>query len=360
MNVPHIDNSASKELLAQLFPGSSVANPIDFLATGTAQQLETIIDYTDHKFTEIDGMAVIFGTPGLNTVFEVYDVLDRKMKTTSKPVYPILPSILTAASEIHEFISKGHVFFPDEVVFGNALARVYFTPKPSLSDSQVPGVDLKKIRAIIDSSPDGYLSPGNIQGLMDASGIPRAGEAIVTSTNEAIAGANRLGYPVVMKVVGPVHKSDVGGVVLNVKDDLTVAREFERMIRIKDTTAVLIQPMLTGTELFAGAKLEPKFGHLILCGMGGIFIEVLKDIAAGLSPLNQSEALQMIRSLKSYKIIQGVRGQKGVNELLFAEVMVRLSALLQAAPEITELDFNPLLGSETKVVAVDARICLKR
>ncbi|MEI7983750.1 MAG: acetate--CoA ligase family protein, partial [Bacteroidota bacterium] len=359
LNVPHLDNPEAEELLAQLFPGSSVANPIDFLATGTAGQLGTIIEYADQKFSEVDGLAVIFGTPGLTPVFDVYDVLDRKMKTAVKPVYPILPSLLTAASEISEFIGRGHAFFPDEVIFGNALSRVYHTPKPAFSEFQFPKIDKGKIRAIIDTSSDGYINPASIQGLMDAAGIPRAGETVVTSAHEAVISASKLGFPVVMKVVGPVHKSDVGGVVLNVKDGPSVSVEFERMIRIKNTTAILIQPMLSGVELFVGAKFEPKFGHLILCGMGGIFIEILKDVAAGLSPLNPDEALAMIRSLKSYKIIQGTRGQTGVSEILFAEVLVRLSALLDAAPEICELDFNPLLGSETQFVAVDARIRLK-
>jgi acetyltransferase len=163
-----------------------------------------------------------------------------------------------------------------------------------------------------------------------------------------------------MKVVGPVHKSDVGGVVLNVKNEMEVTREFDRMIRIQDTSAILIQPMLSGTELFIGAKYEPKFGHMILCGLGGIFIEVLKDVAAGLAPVGMEEALFMIRNLKSYKIIKGVRGQKGVNEERFAEVILRLSALLMSAPEIMELDFNPLLGREDSVTVVDARINLKK
>jgi acetyltransferase len=132
------------------------------------------------------------------------------------------------------------------------------------------------------------------------------------------------------------------------------------MIKIKDTTAVLIQPMLSGIELFVGAKYEPKFGHMILCGLGGIFIEVLKDVASGLTPLGKEEALFMIRRLKSYKIIKGVRGQKGVNEERFAEVILRLSALLKSAPEIMELDFNPLLGKEDSVIVVDARIRIKK
>ncbi|MCX6245440.1 MAG: acetate--CoA ligase family protein [Bacteroidetes bacterium] len=360
MNVPHIEGSAAQELLSQLFPGSSVANPIDFLATGNAQQLGVIIDYCESRFDTIDGIAVIFGTPGLNKVFDVYSLLDEKMKTAVKPIFPVLPSVLTAGPEIADFISKGRIFFRDEVVFGNALTRVWNTHPPFGGDAPLPEVDHARIRKVIDNAGEGYISPGEIQELLDASGIRRAGEAVVTTTQDAVKQAKLLGLPVVMKVVGPVHKSDVGGVVLNVKDEEAVIREFERMIQIKDTTAILIQPMLSGIELFTGAKYEPKFGHMILCGLGGIFIEVLKDVAAGLAPVGMEEALSMIHGLKSYKIIKGVRGQKGVNEEKFAEVILRLSALLQSAPEISELDFNPLLGTEDSATVVDARIRIER
>lgn len=360
MNVPQIDNSASKELLEQLFPGSSVANPVDFLATGTAEQLGIIIDYVENKFDEIDGMVVIFGTPGLFPVYDVYDVLDKKMKECKKPIYPVLPSVITAKDEIDEFINKGRIIFPDEVTLGNALSRVYHTPQAAEEEITLPAVDHAKIRKIIEQSDNGYINPMAVQGLLDAAGIPRAGEEVVSRLEDAVEAAERLGYPLVMKVVGPVHKSDVGGVTLNVKDAESVKKEFERMIEIKDTTAILMQPMLSGTELFAGAKFEKDFGHMILCGMGGIFIEVLKDVSTRLSPVDQDDALDMIRKLKSYKIIKGVRGQKGISEEVFADVLVRLSALLEAAPEITELDLNPLLGKEDKVVAVDARINISK
>jgi acetyltransferase len=123
---------------------------------------------------------------------------------------------------------------------------------------------------------------------------------------------------------------------------------------------VLLQPMLGGIELFAGAKKEDAFAHLVLCGLGGIFIEVLKDVRAGLAPLSNDEALDMIRGLKGYKILQGVRGQAGVSEDALADVVVRLSALVQAAPEIVEMDLNPLLGTPSGVTAVDARIRLQK
>lgn len=362
LDVPHIEGEAADELLTKLFAGSSVANPIDFLATGTAEQLGTIIDYVDNKIDNIDAMAVIFGSPGLFDVYDVYKVLDEKMKHSKKPIYPILPSIINVKDEIEYFLSLGRLNFADEVTFGNALSKIYHTPAPAPETEKIerPVIDKAAIRAIIDSSEEGYIAPEKIQGLLDAAGISRAGEAVVTSQNEAVQQAAKLGYPIVMKVVGPVHKSDVGGVVLNVKDDETVAREFDRMIQIKDTTAILMQPMLSGTELFVGAKAEPKFGHMVLCGLGGIFIEVLKDVNSGLVPVTHDEARSMIQNLKSYKIIQGVRGQEGVNEALFIDIITRLSALLETAPEIQELDLNPLLGTATKVTAVDARIRIEK
>ncbi len=358
LEVPSLDSPASQELLTHLHPGSSVANPIDFLATGTAEQLGIILDYADKHFRDIDGIVVIFGTPGLFPVFNVYDVLDEKMRTCKKPIYPVLPSTLTAKEEVDTFIAKGHVNFPDEVTLGRALGRVYNTPAPSNVTSAETKIDRDKIRRIIDQIPagDAYLSPRNVQDMLDAAGIFRAAEVVADTPEKAIRAGERLGYPLVMKVVGPVHKSDVGGVVLNVKDQETVAREFERMMDIQDTTGVLLQPMLSGTELFAGVKLEENYGHMVLCGMGGIFIEVLKDVVTRLAPLNIDGALEMIDGLKSREILEGVRGQEGVDIEGFAEVLVRLSALAEAAPEIYEMDLNPLLGNEDRVVAVDARI----
>jgi len=360
LEVPSIEGVDAEELKSKLFAGSSVANPIDFLATGTAEQLGTIIDYVDNKFDDIDGMVVIFGTPGLSPIFDVYDLLDEKMKTAKKPIYPVLPSTFTAKEEVSGFVAKGRINFPDEVIFGNALGRIFYTNPPAPIEPKMPEVDSAYIRAIIDSAEDGYLLPRQVRSLLDGAGIPRAIEATVYTPEGAVEKAETVGFPMVMKVVGPVHKSDVGGVVLNVKNEETMLKEFERMMKIKDTTAILMQPMLSGTELFVGAKYEDKFGHMVLCGLGGIFIEVLKDVKQALAPIDQDEALEMIRGLKSYKIIEGIRGQKGIDEQVFADILVRLSTLLQVAPEIMELDLNPLLATSEKIVAVDARIRIEK
>jgi len=360
LEVPPISGSKANELLSKLFPGSSVANPIDFLATGTAEQLGYIIDACENDFSHIDAMAVIFGSPGLFPVYDVYDLLDRKMSECHKPIFPILTSVINVRDEINQFIAKGRVNFPDEVVFGNALTKVYNTPDPAPEDPKLPIIDTSRIRRVIDGCSNGYLQPNQVQELLDAAGIPRTGEAIVKTATDATSAAMKMGFPVVMKVVGPIHKTDVGGVVLDVRDEQMVTREFNRMMGIKDTTAVLIQPMLKGLELFVGAKREGLFGHVVLCGLGGIFIEVLKDVKAGIAPIEANEAHTMIKHLQGYGMIKGARGQEPVNENLFADIISRVSVLVGVAPEIFEMDINPLLGTKDKVVAVDARIRIEK
>ncbi|HOA10349.1 MAG TPA: acetate--CoA ligase family protein [Tenuifilaceae bacterium] len=360
LEVPPISGSKANELLSKLFPGSSVANPIDFLATGTAEQLGYIIDACENDFSHIDAMAVIFGSPGLFPVYDVYDLLDKKMSECHKPIFPILTSVINVRDEINQFIAKGRVNFPDEVVFGNALTKVYNTPDPAPEDPKLPIIDTSRIRRVIDGCSNGYLQPNQVQELLDAAGIPRAGEAIVKTATDATSAAMKMGFPVVMKVVGPIHKTDVGGVVLDVRDEQMVTREFNRMMGIKDTTAVLIQPMLKGLELFVGAKREGLFGHVVLCGLGGIFIEVLKDVKAGIAPIEANEAHSMIKHLQGYGMIKGARGQEPVNENLFADIISRVSVLVGVAPEIFEMDINPLLGTKDKVVAVDARIRIEK
>ncbi len=360
LEVPPIGGPDSVDLLEKLYPGSSVANPIDFLATGNAMQLGHILDYCENRFDNIDGMVVIFGSPGLASVYDVYELLHEKMESCKKPVYPVLPSVINAADEIVSFISKGRFCFQDEVVLGRALVQVAKTPSPAPSTVTLPAVETGIIREVVESSAGGYLEPHKVQKLMDASGIPRAAEAVVTDREEASAKAHLFGYPVVMKVVGPLHKSDVNGVVMNVTDEKQLGREFERLMQIPGTTAVLIQPMLEGAELFAGIKSEPPFGHLVVGGLGGVFVEVFGDVTEALAPLDLQEALEMTGRLRGQGVLSGARGMKGVNTEMFADILVRLSALAHSAPEISEMDINPLLGQPNRVIAVDARIRLEK
>ena len=335
LNVPKLEGPLAEELKEKLFPGSAVANPIDFLATGTPEQLGIVIDYCENKFEEIDAIAV--------------------------PIFPILPSLHTAGPEVEAFLKRGHVNFSDEVTLATALSQVMRTPQPAPPEVQLYGIDIPRLNKIIfDIHSNGYVQPQVVREILECAGIPLVPELVSTSKDELITFAQKVGFPVVAKVVGPVHKSDVGGVALNIRTAEHLALEYDRMMQIEGATGVMVQKMLKGTELFIGAKYEERFGHVVLCGLGGIFVEVLKDVSSGLAPLSYGEAFSMIHSLRGYKILKGTRGQKGINEQKYAEIIVRLSTLLRFATEIKEMDLNPLLADENGVVAVDARILIEK
>lgn len=358
LNIPNLStHPAAQELKKYLLPGTSINNPIDILGTGGPEHLSVAIDYCEEKFEDVDGIAVIFGSPGLTRVYDSYEVLHQKMSACKKPIFPILPSITTAVEETDFFIKKGHVNFSDEAGLANALTKVIKTPVPSGSSVELWGVDVLKMRKVVDHITDnGYIPPHLVQELLSAAGIQLAAELVSDQWQDIARFAKKKGFPLVAKCVGPVHKSDIGGVVLNIRSEKHLKIEFERLMQLPGGKAVMVQQMLQGTELFIGAKYEERFGHIVLCGLGGIFVEVLKDVASGLSPIVKEEALSMIRSLRGYKIIKGARRQKGVDEEKFADIIVRLSTLLRFAPEIKEMDINPLLATDQGIIAVDARI----
>jgi acetyltransferase len=360
LKVPLIEGPHAEELKTYLAPGSSVSNPIDFLATGNAEQLGIIIDYCEHLFTNIDAMIVLFGSAGLFDVENVYKVLNVKLAVCKKPIYPILPSLINAKKEIQYFLSKGHVNFPDEVSLGRALAEVYYTPSPLVAPEISIEIDEIKIRQIVEEAADGFLPPDKVKSILEAVNIHVAEEYLVTTEAQAVKAIEALGFPLAIKVIGPLHKSDTGGVALNIYTAEAAIGEFHHMMSIEGATGVQIQPMLSGVELFIGAKHESSFGHVILCGIGGIFVEIFKDVRAGLAPVGRMTAKRMIHKLKGYPLIKGARGRTGVNEELILDIIQGVSELVKVAPEIVEMDINPIIGKGDNLTAVDARIKIDR
>ena len=360
LNIPRITGEDHDKLLGMMNAGASADNPVDLIATATSEQLDNVIEYADKQLPYIDSIIVIFGSNGLNDIREIYELLHRKIRECEKPVLPILPSITSSREELEFFMNLGNVNFPDEVVLGRALTRIANTPYPAEAKILFDDVDLPLIRRIIEQAPNGYLEPAMIQQLLTAAGIPIVKDRMASSERTLKKMAGEIGYPMALKVVGPVHKSDVGGVTLNIKSDAHLYAEFRRMMKIRGVKAVLMQEMLQGTELFIGAIYEPRFGHVILCGLGGIFVELLGDFSSGLAPLTFDEAQSMIRSLRVYRIIQGTRGKPGINEKKFTEIIVRLSSVLRFATEIKEIDLNPLIGNFDEITVVDARIRIEK
>lgn len=359
-SIPPINGPAAIQLLSRLNPGSSVANPIDVLATGGVEQIEAAIDCVEYQLDEIDAMCIIFGSPGLNSVGPVYDLIHEKMNTCRKPIFTILPSVINAQEDIAGFLAKGRMNFPDEVLFGKALVK---SMKIKAIESEYPAIDNNlstSIRSLVNRQVEGYLPPLVVQQLLDLAGITRVPEKVVASVEEAVSTALSFGFPVVMKVIGPVHKTDVGGVLLNLANHEDIEEGFEKLMDIEYAEGVLVQPMLKGRELFVGAKREGDFGHIIMVGLGGIFIEVLKDIQSGLAPLSKKEASEMIDGLKSRALLTGTRGQAGVSIEKWIGMITAISDLVRIAPEIAEMDLNPVMGLTDRVVAVDARIRIEK
>ena len=157
MEILHLEVPKEEELLSKLFYGSSVGNPIDLLATGTAEQLGIILDACQHDFENIDGIAVIFGSPGLFPVYDVYRVLREKIAASKKPIFPIFPSSMVVKDEIEEFVQQGGVYFPFEVNFGTALCKVQRTPAPHPEHPDCPQLSVARLRAVLYNAGNGYL-----------------------------------------------------------------------------------------------------------------------------------------------------------------------------------------------------------
>ena len=239
LNIPKFEGEHYENLLGMLNPGASASNPIDLIATGTAEQLGQVIEYCDKQMDDIHGMIVIFGSTGLTPLYDVYETIHEQVEHCSKPVFPILPSVSSAREEVDFFLAKGHINFPDEVVLGRALTMIYNTPYPAEENIFLDGVNIQKSREIIENSKPGFQDPEIIQQLLGAAGIPSVREGIARSKKELLRIAGEMGYPLAIKVIGPVHKSDVGGVTLNIKSDTHLLAEYNRMKKIRTDAAAL-------------------------------------------------------------------------------------------------------------------------
>ena len=211
----------------------------------------------------------------------------------------------------------------------------------------------------IASEKKGFLSPEVCFKIMSIAGIPMARQYTARSKPELQACCDLLNFPVVQKVIGPVHKTEQKGVILNVKTKQALFDNFSALMKIEGAEGILIQEMMDGKEVFIGAKREPGFPPLIMCGAGGVYIEALNDRTQSLAPINNTEARKMIESLRIRPILNGLRGELPCNLEAFCQSIERVSQLMLQNPEIIELDLNPLILNNDGITAVDARILKK-
>ena len=232
-------------------------------------------------------------------------------------------------------------------------------------------MDKASIRRLLDSAKAegrGFLAPQEARALCDAYGIPLPKDAVVTSAAEAASVASGFGYPVVLKIVSPdiSHKTDVGGVIAGVSGEAAVLAAYESiMTSVKRhqpgarISGIQIQQQLAGgLEVIVGAVTDGSFGKLVAFGLGGVLVEVLKDITFRLAPVSNGEALSMLDSLKASQMLNGVRGGEAVNRAALADIIEKVGRAVSDFPEISELDLNPIFATASGATAVDVRIAL--
>jgi len=189
--------------------------------------------------------------------------------------------------------------------------------------------------------------------------FPVAQREFCTTPAEAVHAIKKLKFPVAMKVVSPkiLHKTDAGGVVLDIKTESEIRKAFAKMKKLKAFKGVLIQKYEQGLFILLGLKKDPTFGHVVTVGSGGIYTEILKDVSFRVCPITQDDAEEMIQELRINKILQGYRGKKYPVQKIKA-LLLKLSTLSQKYPEIEELDINPLIVQEKNAIVVDARVVM--
>jgi acetyl-CoA synthetase (ADP-forming) len=215
-----------------------------------------------------------------------------------------------------------------------------------------------------------FLFEHEAKNLCSIYGLPVTSFEVSMTENKAVEAAKRIGFPVVLKIVSPqvLHKSDAGGVVIDVKDEEGVREAYNRIltnVRAKvpnaEITGILVQEMAPrSTEVIVGSTKDPTFGQTIMFGLGGIFVEILKDVSFRLAPITRADAEEMIREIKSYKILEGARGMPRADQETIVDILLKTSNMLMECPEIKELDMNPVLVYEKGAKIVDARVILEQ
>ncbi|MBL7100702.1 MAG: acetate--CoA ligase family protein [Nanoarchaeota archaeon] len=198
------------------------------------------------------------------------------------------------------------------------------------------------------------------EDFLEKEGFPLAERKVVNTEEKMLKSAERIGYPLVFKVHSKkiLHKSDVGGVKVDIRNEQEARKAYKEIINIKDSEGCLIQRFIAGDWFLIGLKKDPTFNHVLAFGMGGIYTEVIKDIALRICPVSLNEIRKMIKETKSYKILKGVRGKK-LNIKQVEKLLQKTSKLAQKYPNIKELDINPLVVNEKEAIAVDVRIILE-
>ncbi|MBN1486663.1 MAG: acetate--CoA ligase family protein [Anaerolineae bacterium] len=350
--------------------GTQLGNPVDMLGGPRAEMysaaLEVVLSDPD-----VDMAMAIFVPQAITPVAEVAEHITQAAQNTGKP---IVACMVGGASifEATKYLNKNGVpFYQDPNRASRALAGLLaykqLRDRPDLTPTPVPDVDKatahKVLQATWKQKGAGFLDAETAAQVAAAYGIHIPFSGIATNVEEALQLAGKAGFPIAMKLIAPgvVHKADVGGIALNIQSAEEVRETFSKMVAGNEDRQVMIQQMAPrGQEVILGAQQDAQFGPLLMFGMGGIYVEVLKDVAFRLAPLCEVDAREMIAETAAGKIMAGVRGQTPGDIAAAVETLRRVGQLVHDFPCISELDINPLIvGEDGKGAwAVDVRIAI--
>lgn len=375
LEVVPLSEDTQAELRKVLAEEASVRNPVDMIASATPESYRLVLDRVLED-DAIDAAIAAFVPPlGVRQEDVAQAIVDAK-EGHEKPVLAVLmgrQGLPQGRAELHEAGVPGYIF-PESAA--KALAAMYryrrWLERPAGRFLEFD-VDRDAVRAIIEdarSSGTEHLAGPDALAVFKAYGIPVLESRIVGSAAAAAAAAEELGMPVVMKIESPdiVHKTDVGGVVVDLRTADEVRVEYDAMVsRVReaqpdaDIEGVLLQPFVRGgRETIIGGTTDPTFGPLLMFGLGGVYVEALKDVVFRVHPMTDLDAEQMVKSIRGYSVLQGVRGEPPSDEAALQDVIQRVSQLMGENPEIVELDINPFLVQPKGGVALDARIRIER
>jgi len=365
------------ELRAELPANASIYNPVDVIGDAGAnryeQAMRTIINDPG-----VDSLIVILSPQAMTDIRETAEVVSKISTSVSdKPIVASFMGGLEVKAGI-KILRSGKIpnySYPERAVASlEAMHKYQRWKEASPGKTKSFAVNKKKterILAKVKEETRANLTPEETREVLSAYGFSFPKRVVAETSREAISAANSLGYPVVMKIVSPdiLHKSDIGGVKVGIREKSQVTRSFEDLIsnakRFMPEALILgvaVEEMVgPGKEVILGSSRDPSFGSLIMFGLGGIYVEVLKDISFRIAPLTLEDAESMIREVHSYTILKGVRGEEPSDLEAVKEALLRLSQLVTDFPEILEMDMNPLmvLPSGKGAVVIDSRLTIK-
>lgn len=370
LKIPPLSEQAKEVLKEKLYPEASIHNPIDVLATAASQHYRAAMDVLMNE-DQIDSIYINFVTPPFVDTESVAREMAEVSKQERKPIICNYMTDKPQWTETTAIMNRGNIPCYD---FAEMAAKVLaaLTRYNQLCSREIgevinfDDVNLPKAEKIIQGAKKAgreILSSSEVYELLGAYGIPAADWRMASNTEEAGKAAAELGFPVVVKADSQaiVHKSDVGGVAVNLKDSNAVesaAKEMEKKFGSAGLRFFVQKYMPGGREIIIGAKAEKGLGHTLMFGLGGVYVELMKDISFELTPITSGEAKEMLSSIKSYPLLSGFRGDKGVDQEKLVAVLQRVSQLVTELPMIQEMDLNPVVAYENKACVVDARIII--